>query len=88
MSLAKIPVCAKSAYYATQSHCYVINSLGSSRESDLRNVIIGNGQIITERGRRREGRGEGEKGGEKRGREEGRGGGRRREGRGEGEKEG
>ena len=47
VSLAKIPVCAESAYYATRpnNHIpYVIDVLHSSRASALRNVIIGNGR--------------------------------------------
>ena len=47
VSLAKIPICAESAYYATHrnNHIpYVIDSLHSSRASALRNVIIGNGR--------------------------------------------
>ena len=45
VSLAKIPVCAKLAYYATHPYNhipYVIDSLCSSHA--LRNVIIGNGR--------------------------------------------
>ena len=48
LTLAKIPVCAESAYYATHpnNHIpYVIDSLCSSRASALKNVIIGNGQM-------------------------------------------
>ena len=48
LTLAKTPVCAESAYYATHpnNHIpYVTDSLCSSHASALRNVIIGNGQM-------------------------------------------
>ena len=48
VSLAKIPVCAKSACYATHlnNHIpYIIDSLRSPLASALGNVIIGNGML-------------------------------------------